>query len=229
MTKRIWELDALRGVCILGMVLVHLVYDLASGSPITLPGWFLILQNWGGVLFFLISGISVTRGKRSLRRGITVFVLGMGITLCTSIFVILGSASGDCVIWFGVLHCLGLCMILWPVFGRFPSSVLLIVSIVSIAAGVLLPRFPVNTPLLLWLGLMPTGFSSPDYFPLLPFFGFFLLGSIAGRRLYPNGQSLFPTVSGKVFSFFARCGRHSLIIYLAHQPLLLLLLRLMPF
>ena len=30
MKKRIWELDAFRGLCLLGMVLIHLIYDLTE-------------------------------------------------------------------------------------------------------------------------------------------------------------------------------------------------------
>ena len=30
MKKRIWELDAFRGICILGVVFVHFVYDLVE-------------------------------------------------------------------------------------------------------------------------------------------------------------------------------------------------------
>jgi len=47
MTKRIWELDALRGICILGMVVIHLLYDL----NIPLPSPLVFLQNWGGCAF----------------------------------------------------------------------------------------------------------------------------------------------------------------------------------
>lgn len=223
MSKRIWELDALRGVCIAAMVLVHLIYDLASLSYLVLPGWFRILQNWGGVVFFLISGISATRSRRSLRRGIIVFSCGMAITLCTAAMVLLTGSPRDIIIRFGVLHCLGLCMILWQLFRRLSSPALLFIALISVTTGFLLPRIPVQTELFFWLGLTPPGFSSPDYFPLLPFLGFFLLGSVSGRKLYPNGQSLLPAASGRTISFLVFCGRHSLIIYLVHQPLLLLI------
>ena len=64
MTKkhRIWELDALRGLCILGMMAVHLLFDLTGlyGTvSFQYPPWLLFLMDWGGVAFFLISGISL--------------------------------------------------------------------------------------------------------------------------------------------------------------------------
>ena len=75
------------------------------------------------------------------------------------------------------------------------------------------------------LGFPPAGFHSSDYFPLLPYLGWFLLGSILGRRLYPRKQSRFPgTDPDKPLLRFLRfCGTHSLVIYLIHQPLIFLI------
>ena len=83
MNKRIWELDAFRGICILGMVIVHFIYDLTDLYGIIrwdAPALFSFVQNWGGLLFLLLSGICATLGSRSIRRGIIVFVCGM---ICT--------------------------------------------------------------------------------------------------------------------------------------------------
>ena len=82
MKQRIWELDAFRGLCILGMVLVHLVYDLTVLYQLvqwTPPESFRFLQQWGGVLFFLVAGISATLGRHSIRRGL--IVLGCGVVV----------------------------------------------------------------------------------------------------------------------------------------------------
>ena len=60
MKKRIWELDVLRGVCILGMVVVHLIYDLQTFFSLPFLAdsrLFDLIKQWGGVLFLLISGI----------------------------------------------------------------------------------------------------------------------------------------------------------------------------
>ena len=72
MRKRIWELDALRGLCILGMVLVHLVYDirdLYGLADFAYPAVFTFVMHWGSVLFLLISGICVTLGRHPVKRG----------------------------------------------------------------------------------------------------------------------------------------------------------------
>ena len=57
MQKRIWELDALRGLCVLGVVVVHLIYDLVELYEIIdweYPVAYEFLQQWGGVLFLLM-------------------------------------------------------------------------------------------------------------------------------------------------------------------------------
>ena len=70
--NRIWELDAARGFCVLGMITVHFIFDLTELYPIVhlkSPSFFLLVKNWGGIAFFLISGICVTLGAASSAAG----------------------------------------------------------------------------------------------------------------------------------------------------------------
>lgn len=214
MTKRFWELDALRGISILAMVGIHLLYDLGVSLPLPLQ----LAQDWGGCIFLLLSGICVTLGHHPIRRGLVVLGCGMVCTLVTWGLYALKLASDQLIIWFGVLHCLGVCMLLWPLFERFRSKTLVILSGIFMVSGFYFRSLLLNVPFLIPLGIRPPGFASADYFPLLPNLGFFLLGAVVGRRLYAKGQSLFPNASGSRFLCF--CGRHSLIIYLLHQPIL---------
>ena len=226
MKKRIWELDAFRGICIIGMVLVHLFFDLCVMYRIVdweLPAWFSFVQNWGGVLFLLISGISATLGSRSVRRGLIVLGCGMAVTAVTVGMYLLKMASIGIIIYFGVLQCLGVCMILWPLFKKLPWWALATLGIVFVTAGMYLARLPaVDVYYLMPLGLPWNHFLSADYFPLLPYFGYFLLGGALGRTLYGKKQSLLPNVNEKqpVLAFFQLCGKLSLPIYLLHQPLI---------
>ena len=62
MKKRIWELDALRGFCILGVIIVHFIFDLVELYGIIdweYPVLFEFIKDWGGILFILLSGICV--------------------------------------------------------------------------------------------------------------------------------------------------------------------------
>ncbi len=208
------------------MVAIHLIYDLVELYGIVqwhYPPGFLLLQRWGGTVFFVISGICATRSKRSLRRGL--LVLGCGI-LCTAVtagMYLFGFADRSILIYFGVLHCLGCCMLLWPAVQSLPNAVFGVISLAVIAAGLYLQTItPANSFLLIPLGILAPGFVSSDYFPLLPYWGFFLLGSILGRVLYPHGASRFPRIPANRQPFAALCflGRHSLSIYLLHQPVL---------
>lgn len=226
MKKRIWELDALRGVCVLGMVAVHLVYDLTQLSGLvewTYPRWFSLIKDWGGVLFLLISGVCVTLGSRNLRRGVIVLGCGMVCTAVTFAMAALGLSDPAIVIWFGVLHCLGACMLLWSVLEKLPVKAMVILGALLALAGLALRRMVFSFPWLIPLGFVTEGFASSDYFPLLPHLGFFLLGAALGRTVYREKRSLLPRVpeNNPILRFFRFCGRNSLIIYLLHQPIIL--------
>ncbi len=226
MKKRIWELDALRGLCILGMVIVHFVYDLTSLYRLVdwqVPGWFLFIQDWGNLFFLLISGICVTLGSRCVKRGLVVFGGGMLCTLVTWGMVQFLNFDKSLMIYFGVLQCLGVCMLLWALLKRLPTWALGLLGAATVAAGLYLDRVTlVDFPWLMPLGFTYPGFASSDYFPLLPNLGWFLLGAVAGRLIYRKKESLLPGVNPKnplvaTLLFF---GKHSLLIYLLHQPVL---------
>ena len=72
------------------------------------------------------------------------------------------------------------------------------------------------------MGLMSPDFASGDYFPLLPHLGWFMLGVVVGRTVYADRKTRLPKFPAKAapVRFFQFCGRHSLWIYLGHQPLL---------
>lgn len=204
------------------MAVFHLVYDLVELYGIirwSYPGWFSLAMNWGGVAFFLISGVSATLGRRSLKRGALVFSCGMLCTAVTLGMYLLGF-SRDIIIYFGALHNLGACMMLWPLLKKLPSPASVCLGIVLAWLGLWLQQQAFPFPWLIPLGLTPPDFASSDYFPVLPYLGFFLLGTVLGRWLYPEKVSLFPGVdpAGQPARFLCFCGRASLPIYLLHQP-----------
>ena len=226
MKNRVWELDALRGICILGVIIVHFVYDITELYALVqldLPDIFLFVQRWGGVIFLLISGICATLGSRSVRRGAIVFACGMVITGVTYGMYRLNMATIGIIIYFGVLHCLGTCMLLWPLFRKLHWGFLLAIGAGFVALGFwMMEQGGVPYPWLMPLGLPWEGFLSSDYFPLFPYLGFFLLGSVLGKTLYRSKQTLLPKVRAErgILHFFCLCGKHSLWIYLLHQPIL---------
>ena len=114
-------------------------------------------------------------------------------------------------------------MMLWPVFRQWNPWALAGAGVVLVAAGwVLRTHIYVDMPWLLPLGFRFYGFSSSDYFPLMPNLGYFLLGAAAGRGLYRQKKSLLPDFPSEHWfvRFWRWCGRNSLMIYLLHQPVL---------
>lgn len=224
--NRIWELDALRGLLIPGMILIHLIYDVVDLYRFVdwpYPEWYSLFKNNYGALFVFLSGVCVTLGSRSVKRGLTVFAGGMACTVVTVGMYVLGMAGKGIIVYFGVLHCLGVCMMLWPCFRSWKGWQLAVPGAVLTAAGwVLRSHIYLDLPLLMPLGFRFPGFASSDYFPLMPNLGYFLLGAALGKWAYREKKTRFPDFPAEhpVVRFFRFCGKHSLTIYLAHQPVL---------
>lgn len=233
MKKRIWELDALRGLFILCMIVVHFVYDLVylyQYVNLKDGGLFEFLSQWGGILFFLLSGICVTLGSRPVRRGILVFSCGMLCTAVTLGMYLLKLQPQSIIIYFGVLHCLGVCMLLWPVFRKLPVWALGVIGAVIIGVGLWLSvTVLVDFPWLVPLGFVYPGFTTSDYFPIAPYLGYFLIGAVLGRTVYRQKQTLFPKVDPRnpLIKFLILVGKWSLPIYLLHQPIITLIMELL--
>ena len=239
MPKRLWELDALRGLAVILMIAYHFIYDLdyydvGAWDAYTLPA--LIVGRTSAVAFLLLVGISLTlsrarRGDReharqSLVRGSYIFGLGMALTAVTWALV------GDWFIIFGVLHLIGLSIILsGPLLERPLASAVL--GATMVAAGVLLRAAMMGNYWTLVVGLPPEGYVTFDYFPILPWMGLVFIGMALGNVLYPGGKRRNATegrarknahegagdyAPAKAFGWL---GRHSLAIYLLHQPVII--------
>lgn len=227
---RIWELDALRGVCILCVIVVHFLFDLSffGGLDLTLPAWYVFIQEYGGAIFVVLSGVCVTLGSKSVRRGLIVFACGMLITAVTYGMYRLGMSGADVVVKFGVLHLLGVCMLVYPAFKKLPPAALALLGLAIAITGYAIRGVVVPQRWLFPLGLTYEGFTSSDYFPLFPQLGYFLIGAAIGKTAYREKKTLLPGAFQKtgIARFFCWCGRQSLFIYLLHQPIVYGLLEL---
>ena len=238
------EIDAARGVAILMMILFHTVFDLSFFHvyPVTVAtGFWRYFAFSTASLFLLIVGVSLVishareeerlagNPKRQtaiavkyLKRGMGIFACGLLVTFATWLYL------GEGFIIFGILHLIGVSIILAPLFFRF-KKVNIVIGAICIGIGILLVAAGVAGPLwLLWLGIHPASFTSVDYTPLLPWFGVVLIGIGAGEQFYPGGKRSFaaPHLPALVFTPLAFLGRHSLLIYLVHQPVILILLQI---
>ncbi len=220
--ERIWELDALRGFCIVCVIFVHFMFDLVYflGKQVDFPPLYTFIQQYGGAIFVVLSGCCATLGSRSFRRGVLVFGCGMLITLVTFGMYRMGMAASDVVVKFGVLHLLGICMMLYPLLKKLPTTALSVLAAAIVAIGYAIQGMRFSVRWLFPLGFVYPGFTSSDFFPLLPQLGWFLLGIVIGRTLYHEKRTLLPGTAQDffLFRFFQWCGRQSLWIYLLHQP-----------
>ena len=223
-TNRLWELDALRGLMILIVVFIHLCFDLDYflGIDVVKNPVIQYAMDHCGMSFVLLSGLCATIGRRSFRRGLQVLGCGMVITLVTGGMYLLGMADKFIVIYFGVLHLLGVCMMLWALLRKLPAWSWAVLGSAIWLLGRWFRTVTVSVPWLFPLGLTTASFSSSDFFPLFPGLGWFLVGAFLGHLLYKEKRSLLPNFPAEALPvrFLRWCGTHSLWIYLIHQPVL---------
>jgi uncharacterized membrane protein len=231
---RFWEVDLARGVAIVMVVVYHLVFDLdnLAGYPIaSTSGFWSLFADVSAFAFVSLAGVSleisharaIDSGRfrlfgKYLRRGLRILGWGMLITL---VFWALDFGY----VIFGILHLIGVAIILaYPfmklrflnvVFGLLFITAGIYVStqsfVASGAPGVLLAP----------LGVIPEGLYMPDYRPLLPWFGVVLLGLFFGKVAYADRMGE-PTAAGpRLAAPVEFLGRHTLFIYLIHQPILI--------
>lgn len=213
---RIWEIEYLRVLAIFLMIGYHVAFDLK-----TFAGWDISFSSgfwyWYGKLasiFLFVSGISSGFSRRStVKKGIKLLLIGLAISGVTY-FVL-----GDAYVRFGVLHFLGSCLLLHPLLKRLNPLLLVVLAAAIFLAEKPLAAISVQTGWLLPLGISYAGFSSADYFPLVPYLGVYILGIVAYKLYYYKGQSAFSfDLNNK---YVTAISRRSLAIYILHQPLLI--------
>jgi len=225
MGERFWEIDFLRGTAIIMMIIFHILFDIDFFGyyPMNVQmGFWRYFAIITASIFIFLSGVSLTisysRKKnftKHLFRGMKIFGLGMIATLATWLFI------GNGFVIFGILHFIGLSVIIGYFLVRF-KVINLLLGIIIIILGFGLWTMVFDFPWLLWLGLRPSGFYSIDYFPMLPWFGVFLFGLAFGNRFYPSGKRCFRIMNlqSSLVKDFCFLGRHSLVIYLVHQVII---------
>ena len=219
MGRRFDVLDGWRTLALALMTAYHLLYDLALFGVISWQQLFSpalnVMQKFTCGSFILLAGASARFSRSNLRRGIIVLAAGIAVEL--------GALVGGQIIHFGILHFMGVSMVLYHFLGRYlqkcPPAVLLAAS--AVLYGLTGWWTSVTTVSVGWLyplGLLAPGFHSADYFPLLPWFFLFLAGTVLGGWCLDHRDSRVLTLT--LPGALTWPGRHSLLIYLLHQPIL---------
>jgi uncharacterized membrane protein len=227
---RIVALDLARGAALLAMAVFHLVFDLqmfgfVEPGTVARPGWrWLAYLTAGSFLFLVGVGLWLAHGRGIRWRGYwrrlaMIVAAALAITAATRV------ALSDAFIFFGILHAIAVGSVLGLAVLRLPVPVLLALG----AAVIWLPqaaRFEMfDAPWLWWTGLQASGVRSVDYVPVFPWFGPVLFGIATARLMEGAGlwRRLAAWRAGPVARALAVPGRHSLLVYLAHQPVLIAL------
>jgi uncharacterized membrane protein len=230
--RRVQALDMARGTALAAMAVYHFSWDLdfygLADIPVTsATGWIVFARMIAGSFLGLVGVglVMAARGGINWRgygwRLAQIVAAAAGITIATRF------AFPGAFIFFGILHAIALFSVLALAFLRLPVVLMLACAALAFAAPPLLSGPLFDRPWLLWTGLGTFFPPSNDYVPLFPWFGATLAGMALARLLDQAGtweklSSWRPETAIARLAAFA--GRHSLLVYLAHQPVLLALL-----
>lgn len=240
--NRINIIDETRGALIILVIVYHILYDSAVIFKVK-ELWAVyrtahIIQPVLPFMFILISGIAFKLSRNNIKRGLLLGVVSLAVTAATWLII------PQYTVVFGILHFLAFAHILFGIVQRFVKEIPTKVWIVICAACVVLFALTCNIQLgylgikglftaalpdalfqsdaLMALGFHTEDFISADYNPILPWIFLFIIGIFIGKYIQKIPESLkSPHIRPLAF-----VGRHTLIIYLAHQPIIYGILRL---
>ena len=247
---RLSLLDEIRGLTLVSMIFYHFLWDLVYIANISIPWYHgtgaYIWQQSICRTFIFLSGFCWSLGSRPLKRGLTVWLSGGLVTLATLVFlpqdrVVFGvlTLTGSAMLLMipldkplrrvkslpGIVLLTGLSYFLFLLFlpaanGHLANFAGLFAGGGLMHGGTSLPRGLYRGWLSAWLGFPAADFYSTDYFPLLPWFFLFTAGYLFHKLCAGQGLLNAAFLRKSHLPPAAFIGRHSLLIYLLHQPVL---------
>ena len=238
--QRAFELDALRGVAIVMMMFMHFSYDIRYEFGFNTFAYLRSAWFWSFVhpiiivLFVGLSGICCTFSRNNFKRGGKLLLVALAFTAVTSFITF--KIGINCLILFNVLHMLSVSTLVYALIALIekitkikPNQLTFILILFGLwvcmtSNNLDMYAYESDNMLLYPLGIMVQGQPDvADYMPLIPWMGVFLIGAAAGRVLYKEKKTLFGGAAKTVRAVtrpLEFMGRHSLIIYLVHQPVI---------
>ena len=235
--SRVWEIDFLRGFCMLFVIWDHLMFDFAYLFAFSTPlgqaikafareywnsGIRLATHDYFVGAFVVTSGLSCIFSRNDFKKSLKVLGAGLLITLVTN--VLSKQMGHGIVINFGVLHMLGMCGLVWAVLKSFkcPNWLVGVLAVGCLVVGYYFTAQNLTEFVgAIWLfqSKQAVRWSPGDFWPLLPWLGWFFAGVLVGNLLYKNKKTKIGFVNEKYLCPVTFVGRHSLLFYLASQVL----------
>lgn len=250
--SRFYMLDTLRGVMIIGVVLFHFAFDLyLVGIPwaeaLINASIFEFIANIGRFLFLFIAGICCFLSRNNLKRSLLVLAGAGIVSIATLLLDVFFGEIGDMLIYFGILHLMGVCMLIYALSelifkkklsapsSRTSRTVCLAISLLLLffffalfnlgngSIGIFGMKAEVHSKLYGTLGGAILGFpgfepASADYFPLIPWAFAFFAGASLG--VYFKEDRVPSFLHRDICPLITKIGQKTLYIYILHQPLI---------
>lgn len=244
MTERFYEIDSIKGIAVILMVIVHFFYlsTIMNVKKYNINGGLLrLLAVISHTLFIFIVGMNLSISyqkykledkdkyiKKQIKRGL--FLLGIGMILSLLTYL----AFGNKYIRFGILHFIGVSIILSTLIIHNKNLSLYIASIIGVIYTIInnsnLRNILINscskTPFLCFItGIANIKYTAIDHFPLIPYFGLICMGIFSGSLLYTDKKRLlFNQIeqykNKKLNNILGNIGKNSLNIYISHLVIL---------
>jgi uncharacterized membrane protein len=225
---RLAAIDVVRGAALIGMAAYHLSWDLAyfglapSDFPLTPP--MRLFSHLVAGTFLALVGVSLVLAHHDgFRRRAFQWRLAL---ICGAAALVTGASlvlAPQYAIYFGVLHCIAVASLLAAPLIEAPVWIAFIAAGLVFVAPLLFANPALNQPAVIWLGLNTVPPNTFDWRPLAPWAGLVFLG-LAFARLFwrPLTQSALAQWRPRALPprALAWAGRHSLLFYLVHQPVL---------
>lgn len=224
LSQRFQELDLFRGTAVIGMIFYHTIFALnflnIAQTNIFSDLWLPYLR-FVQFTFLGLVGVAVAISKKTyaqqIKRALKILTSALMITIVTYIVV------RNYFVVFGILHLITVSIFILPAI-KNKKYMGLILGLAVIAIWLFIRDIESDNIIFFILGFRNTTISSLDYFPIFPWISVPLFGLEIGHYLYRNNAPIIDTKCPKLLHPVLFFGRHSLVIYLIHVPIILALI-----